>query len=79
MEKQNRPMCMGAGKEGVGEMYGESGMEIYVIVCEIASQWEFAVCPGNSYRGSMTIWKGGVGRESGGRFRRGRGHGCTYG
>ena len=75
MEKQNRPMCMGAGKEGVGEMYGESGMEIYVIVCEIASQWEFAVCPGNSYRGSMTIWKGGS-REGGSG---GRGHGCTYG
>ena len=54
MEKQNRPMCMGAGKEGLGEMYGESGMEIYVIVCKIASQWGFAVCPGNSYRGSVT-------------------------
>ena len=44
MEKQNRPMDMGAGKEGAGEMYGESGVEIYITICKIASQWEFAVC-----------------------------------
>jgi len=42
----NRPMDMGAGKEGAGEMYGESGMEIYITVCKIASQWEFAVDQG---------------------------------
>ena len=29
---------------------------------------------GNSSRGSVTIQKGGMGRETGG-----RGHGCTYG
>ena len=39
-------MDMGAGKEGAGEMYGESGMEIYITVCKIASQWEFAVDQG---------------------------------
>ena len=43
MEKQNRPMDMGAGKEGAGEMYGESGVEIYITICKIASQWEFAI------------------------------------
>ena len=46
MEKQNRPMDMGAGKEGAGEMYGESGVEIYITICKIASQWEFAVDQG---------------------------------
>ena len=26
------------------EMYGESNMETYITICEIDSQWEFAVC-----------------------------------
>ena len=45
MEKQteNRPMEMGGGKEGKGEMYGESNMEIYNTLCKIDSQWEFAI------------------------------------
>ena len=40
MEKQteNRPMEMGGGKEGKGEMYGESNMEIYNTLCKIDSQ-----------------------------------------
>ena len=25
-------------------MYGESNMEIYITICKIDSQWEFAVC-----------------------------------
>ena len=25
-------------------MYGESKMETYITICEIDSQWEFAVC-----------------------------------
>ena len=25
-------------------MYGESNMEIYISICKIDSQWEFAVC-----------------------------------
>ena len=29
---------------GEGEMYGESNMETYTIICKIDSQWEFAVC-----------------------------------
>ena len=32
------------GKEdGEGEMYGESNMEIYITICKIESQWEFAI------------------------------------
>ena len=30
-------------REGVGEMYGESNLEIYISMCKIYSQWEFAV------------------------------------
>ena len=45
MEKQteNRPMDMGGGEEGEGEIYGESKMEICDTICKIDSQWEFAV------------------------------------
>ena len=25
-------------------MYGDSNMEIYITICKIDSQWEFAVC-----------------------------------
>ena len=35
---------MGPGKEGEGEMYGESNTETYVTICKIESQWEFALC-----------------------------------
>ena len=28
---------------GEGEMYGESNVEIYITICKIDSQWEFAV------------------------------------
>ena len=34
---------MVGGKEGEGEMYGESDMENYNIICKIDSQWEFAI------------------------------------
>ena len=36
----NRLMDMGRG--GEGEMYGMSNMEIYITICKIDSQWEFA-------------------------------------
>ena len=28
---------------GEGEMYGKSNMEIYITICKIDSQWEFAL------------------------------------
>ena len=31
-------------EKGEGEMYGESNMETYIIICKIDRQWEFAVC-----------------------------------
>ena len=30
-------------KGGEGEVYGKSDMETYITICEIDSQWEFAV------------------------------------
>ena len=40
---ENWPMDIGEEEEGEGEMYGESNVEIYNIICKIDSQWEFAV------------------------------------
>ena len=34
---------MDMGRGGEDEMYGESSMETYIIICKIHSQWEFAV------------------------------------
>ena len=51
---ENRFMDMGRGEERV-EMYGKSNVETYITICKIDSQWEFAVCSGNSNRGSVSI------------------------
>ena len=40
---ENRPVDLGGGEKGEGEMYGESNMEIYNTICKIDSQWKFAV------------------------------------
>ena len=62
---------MGTGeRQRKSEMYGESDMETYIIVCKIDSQWEFAFGSGNSDRGSVSTLRGGMGREMGGRFKR---------
>ena len=42
-QTENRPMVMGGGEEGEGEMYGDSNMESYITICKIDRQWEFAV------------------------------------
>ena len=36
-------MGTGGWQEEEGEMYGESNMDIYITICKIDSQWEFAV------------------------------------
>ena len=51
--------------EGEGEMYGESNMEIKNTICENGN---LLYDSGNSNRGSVTINKGGMGREMGGRL-----------
>ena len=35
---ENRPMDMGGGEKGEGEMYGECNIEIYNTICKINSQ-----------------------------------------
>ena len=42
---RHREQTYGQGERGgEGEMYGESNMETYIIMCKIDSQWEFAIC-----------------------------------
>ena len=41
---RHRDQTEGGGEEGEGEMYGESNMETYIIICRIDRQREFAVC-----------------------------------
>ena len=50
-------------------MYGKSNMEIYITICKIDRQHEFTIS-GNSNRGSVSIQRGEMGWEMGGRFKR---------
>ena len=45
MEKQTQRTDLRTwqGEEGEGEMYGKSNMGTYIIICEIDTQWEFAL------------------------------------
>ena len=61
-------MDMGRGEERVRCM--ESDMETYITMCEIDSQREFAIWLRNLSRGSVSTWRGEMGREMGGRFKR---------
>ena len=50
-------------------MYGKSNMEPYITICKIDSQREFAIWL-RKLRGSLSTYRGGMGREMGGRFKR---------
>jgi len=50
-------------------MYGESNMETFITICKIA-YWSLWYGSGDSNRGSVSTWRGGVGWEMGGRFKR---------
>ena len=51
----NRRMdTVGQGKEGEGEMYGESNIETYITICKVDSPWDLLYDSGNSNRGSVT-------------------------
>ena len=63
-------MDMGGGKEGEGNLYGESYMEIYITVCKIGSQWEFAVWLRELKQGLCDRLKGELGREMEGKIGR---------
>ena len=60
---------MDVGREG-GEMYGKSNMETYITICKIDSQQEFAVWLRKLKQGLCITYRGGMGREMGGRFKR---------
>ena len=55
---------------GQGETYGKSNTETYITICEIGSQWEFAVWLRKLKQGLCISLEGGMGREMGGRFKR---------
>ena len=42
-DTENRLWTWWLGEEREGGMYGESNMEVYITICKIDSQWEFAV------------------------------------
>ena len=47
---------------GEGEMYGKSNMETYITICKIANG-NLLYDSGNSNRGSVSIWRGEIGRK----------------
>ena len=51
-------------------MYGKSNMEIYITICKIDGHGNLLYGSGNSKRGSVSTWVGGMGKEMGGRFKR---------
>ena len=68
---RHREWTYGRGeRRGEGEMYGKSNMEIYITICKMDSQQEFAICLRKLKQGSVSIYRGGKGWEMGGKFRR---------
>ena len=55
-------------EKGEGEMYGESNMETYIILCKIDRQWEFAVCLRELKQGLCINLEGWEGEEDGREF-----------
>ena len=51
-------------------MYGKRNMETYTTIYKIDSQWEFSVWLRKLKQGSVSPWRGGMGREMGVRFKR---------
>ena len=51
-------------------MYGRSNMETYITICKIDSNRNFLYVSGNSNRGTVSTYKGEMGREMGGSFKR---------
>ena len=51
-------------------MYAKSNLETYITICKIDSQRNLLYGSGNSNRGSVSTYKGRMGREMGGRFKR---------
>ena len=78
MEKQTWKIDLWTWGEGRGEMYGKSNMETYITICEIDSQWVFAVWLRKSNR--VSVQPGGIGWGGGWEgVLKGRGYMYTYG
>ena len=77
-------MGMEVVEKGEGEMYGDSNMETFIIICKIDRHIvnrNLLYDSGNSNRGSIKAYRGWDGREMGGRWEggsRGREHKCIY-
>ena len=50
-------------------MSGQSNMETYITICKIANG-NLLFGLGNSHKGSLSTYRGQMGREMGGRFKR---------
>ena len=61
-------MCAGEG--GEGGMCRESSMEMYIAICKIDSQWDFAVWLRELKLGLFNSLLGGMWRQVGGRFKK---------
>ena len=59
------------GRGGEGEMYGKSNMEIYITVCKIDSQGEFAVWLRKLKQGLCVSLEGQDGEGDGREFQKG--------
>ena len=61
---ENRLMDTVRGEEREGDMYGEGNIETYNMICKIESLLGSLLCDTeNSNRGSVTIYRGGMGRR----------------
>ena len=66
---RHRKQTYGHGERGgEGEMYGKSNMETYITICKTKGNLLYG--SGNSNRDSVSTYRGGVGKEMGGRFKR---------
>ena len=63
--KRHREQTYEHREKGEGEMYGESNMETYIIICKIDRQWDFAVCLRELKQGLCINLEGWEGEEDG--------------
>ena len=71
-------MDMGSGEER-DEMHGKSIMETYISICEIDSQWEFAVWLRKFKQGLCINLEGRDGEGEGRKVQKAGGYMYTYG
>ena len=70
MEKQTESRLVDMGRVEERVRCVERVTWKHITICKLDSQREFAVWLRNLSRGSVSTWRGGMGREMGGRFKR---------